>query len=122
MKKYSIWVAAFTIFLGITPVSYANDSGPMPDFIVKHNKITCVSAIDPENIGSGYFLVFDYSPAIGAKMGKPWSIVEKGKCYQVDADGGDIYRVQIINGNEREKFGNYSAYNPTDDIPLIFCN
>lgn len=123
MKKYLISIIIFLIAtIGIFNFVNANDGGgPNPLFWMKHNKITCVSIVDPENINKDFFLVFDYSFNVGEKLGKPWTIIEKGKCYEIDETGGDIYRVQLINGNERKLFENYNAFKVTDNISRMFC-
>ncbi len=94
----------------------ANDGGPNTGFWIKDNKVTCVSVLNPETNTDNSFLLFDYSPAIGQALGKPWSIVEKGKCYQIDATGGKIYRIPQVVGNEKQTYSVYSNFSPTDNI------
>lgn len=122
MKKYLISIVVIlAVIFGNFGLVKANDGGPDSAFWMESDKITCMSVTNPENIKAGHFLVFDYSPSIGQKLGKPWAVVEKGKCYEADKDGGLIYNVQVVNGNEKQQFENYKAYKPTDNIPQIFC-
>jgi hypothetical protein len=101
---------------GIVVPVLANDGAPNDVFWVKNNKINCLSVINPEDIGDNYFLLFDYSPRVGQERGKPWVILEKGKCYEVDEEGGVLYRITIVNGDERQQYSDYARYQSTDDI------
>jgi hypothetical protein len=117
MKKLFLsLIISLVVGLGIVSVVRANDGGPNITYWVKDNKITCLNVVNPENLKSDYFLLFDYSPRVGENRGKPWVILEKGKCYEIDDEGGNLYRVQIINGNERQQYNDYTKYKPTDDI------
>lgn len=117
MKKiYSGLIISFVLGLGIIEVAKANDSAPNITYWIKDEKITCLSVVDPENLDKDYFLVFDYSPRLGEKYGRPWAVLEKGKCYEINEDGGAFYRVKIVTGNERQEFRDYSKFNPADDI------
>lgn len=102
--------------LGTVSFVKADDSAPNTAFWIKDNKIHCLSVINPEDLNSDYFFLFDYSPNTGETLGKPWAIVEKGKCYEIDDEEGILYRVQIISGNERQQYSNYTKYKPTDNI------
>jgi len=116
MKKVFLVVITLLMSLGVVNTVRANDGGPNTTYWVKDTKITCLSVVNPENLKSGFFFLFDYSPRVGESRGKPWVILEKGKCYEIDDEGGNLYRVQIINGNERQQFSDYYKYKPTDDI------
>lgn len=121
MKKYfSLFLVAIFLFTGIKTVK-ADDGGPNGDFWAIDNTTHCASFINPEIAGKDAFLIFDYSPKVGEDRGKPWTIVEKGKCYEVDSGGEELYLIRIVNGNEREIFSNYNNYKSTDDIVPKFC-
>lgn len=121
MKKYFIlFLVVVFLFTGIKTVK-ADDGGPNGDFWAIDNTTHCASFINPEIAGKDAFLIFDYSPLVGEGRGKPWTIVEKGKCYEVDSGGEELYLIRIVNGNEREIFSNYNNYKSTDDIVPKFC-
>lgn len=92
----------------------ADDAVGNPIFTAHTSKVVCVSVQDPKDMPSGYFLLFDYSSSKGTELGKPWSLVEKGKCYDI-RDGG---RLLIIRGGSTEKaqYANYKQYKPDTDI------
>ena len=101
------------------------DAMPTRMFLIKDSKLDCVSIINPEEVGTDSFLVFDYSEKVGIERNQPWTIVEKGKCYEIHderTETENFYRVKIIKGDEREVFTDYSRYSPSDNIPNIFCN
>jgi len=114
-----VFVLAFLI-VGARTVK-ADDGGPNSAFWVIDHKTNCISVINPEATGDNAFLVFDYSAKIGQTRGKPWTVVEKGKCYEIDDGSEEMYLVKIVKGNEREIFSKYSSYSPTDSVPQIFC-
>ena len=117
MKKIFLSVIiSLVVGLGVVNIVRADDWGPNITYWVKDNKITCLSVINPENLKSDFFFLFDYSQRVGENLGKPWVILEKGKCYEIDDEEGNLYRVQIINGNERQQYSDYAKYKPTDDI------
>ncbi|MFH1601902.1 MAG: hypothetical protein ABIB61_03025 [Candidatus Shapirobacteria bacterium] len=117
MKKIFLSVIiSLVVGLGVVSIVRADDGGPNITYWVKDNKITCLSVINPENLKSDFFFLFDYSQRVGENRGKPWVILEKGKCYEIDDEGGNLYRVQIINGKERQQYSDYAKYKPTDDI------
>jgi hypothetical protein len=123
LKSY-LAIVAFLVSFSLVgaQVSFADDSGPMPEFLLKNDKIICVSVTDLENVSKDYFFVFDYSSATAQKMGKPWTVIEPGKCYQIDSDENDVYRVQAVNGDELQKFSDYSAYPLAASVPSAFCH
>ena len=102
-------------------VVLADDLGPMSEFMLQNNRIVCVSITDLQNANHGYFYVFDYSTSTAEKMGKPWTIMEPGKCYRIDSDESDVYQIQDV-GDERQLFTNYSAYPLTASVPGTFCH
>ncbi|MDD3434649.1 MAG: hypothetical protein PHD96_01855 [Candidatus Pacebacteria bacterium] len=122
MKKYSIIALSLLSVLLIFNSARANDSGDVPVFWIKDNRIHCVSVINPEDMEKNSFLLFDYSPKVGEKLGRPWAIVEKGKCYETDENGGVLYQVHIKTGKERQQLSNYSKYKPTDEITAFDYN
>jgi hypothetical protein len=121
MKKYLAFVLVFLSLCTSVLNVYADDGGPNTDFWVTDNKTSCVSFVNPEIAGDTSFFVFDYSAKTGAKLGRPWVIVEKGKCYQVEDGTEDLYKIDIVNGNEKTLFSDYTPYKPTDSIKDIFC-
>lgn len=117
MKKIFLSVIiSLVVGLGVVSIVRADDGGPNITYWVKDNKINCLSVINPENLKSDFFFLFDYSQRVGENRGKPWVILEKGKCYEINDEGGNLYRVQIINGNERQQYSDYAKYKPADDI------
>ena len=122
IKKYLSLVFVLTFLIVGAKTVKADDGGPNSVFWVIDHKTNCVSVINPEATGANAFLVFDYSAKVGQTRGKPWAIVEKGKCYEVDDGTEDIYLIKIVNGNEREVFSNYNLYKSTDSVPNIFCD
>jgi hypothetical protein len=117
MKKIFLSVIiSLVVGLGVVSIVRADDGGPNFTYWVKDNKINCLSVINPENLKSDFFFLFDYSQRVGENRGKPWVILEKGKCYEINDEGGNLYRVQIINGNERQQYSDYAKYKPADDI------
>lgn len=121
IKKYLSLVFVLTFLIVSARTVKADDGGPNSAFWVIDHKTNCVSVINPEALGTNAFLVFDYSAKVGQTRGKPWTIVEKGKCYEVDDGTEDMYLIKIVKGDEREVFSNYGSYSPTDSIPQIFC-
>ncbi|MCX6794831.1 MAG: hypothetical protein NTY31_02510 [Candidatus Falkowbacteria bacterium] len=121
IKKYLSLVFVLTFLIVGARTVKADDGGPNSAFWVIDHKTNCVSVINPEATGANAFLVFDYSAKVGQTRGKPWTIVEKGKCYEVDDGTEDMYLIKIVKGNERDVFSNYTSYNSTDSIPQIFC-
>jgi len=126
MRKFLIISIIFLSLSFITiNLVYADDAPPTSEpFLELNNKINCVSIVNPEATGPNHFLVFDYSSEIGASLGRPWSIIEKGKCYQLDLNSPDgyagaIYSVKILNGKEKEMFENYSGHQPTEKITPV---
>jgi hypothetical protein len=113
--------AAVILMIGVSfySVARADDGGPNQVFWVKDQKITCVSIGDPSILAGDSFFVFDYSPAVGQKLGRPWAIMEAGKCYQMDADGGNVYEVSSA---LRQEFENTAGRKPTDEVADAFCN
>lgn len=114
----------------------ADDAGWIVNYWVKDDKLTCVSVTNPNIQEPYYFLFFDYSPKVGEERGKPWTVVEKGTCYEIDEDGGDFYRVfretkltpiyrdgkfysYQENYSMPGKLVNYSLYKPTDDLRFL---
>lgn len=95
----------------------ADDASANPIFTAHRDKVTCVSVVNPESMPDGYFLLYDYSSKIGTELGRPWSIVEKGKCYEIDHSGGAIY---VVKGGEvdKAKFRNLSLYTPDQNIEI----
>jgi len=120
MKKIILAFVFVFLFTNLNIV-LADDGGPNTDFWVIDNKTNCVSVVNPEAVGSNAFFVFDYSAKIGQTRGKPWVIIEKGKCYEIDDGSEDIYLVKIVKGDERETFSNYTAYQTIDSISQTFC-
>ncbi len=117
MKKIFLSVIiSLVVGLGVVSIVRADDGGPNITYWVKDNKINCLSVINPENLKSDFFFLFDYSQRVGENRGKPWVILEKGKCYEINDEGGNLCRVQIINGNERQQYSDYAKYKPADDI------
>lgn len=103
----------------------ADDGGPDTNFWVKDNKITCFSVVNPESISPDSFLLFDYSRSIGENLGKPWSIIEKGRCYQIDKSyetsgqiigGSEIYQVKIVDGSEKKYYSDYHNFSPSQNL------
>jgi hypothetical protein len=100
----------------------ADDGGPNTDFWLEGNKVICLTVTNPEIFGEKYFLVFDYSPAIGESLGKPWSVVEKGKCYQIDVspntagNSGTLYKIRVTADENKEKYSNYKSFSPSQDL------
>ncbi len=121
MKKYFSLVLMIVFLVFAVKTVNADDGGPNSDFWIIDRKINCLSIINPDAMGDNTFLVFDYSAKVGQTRGKPWTIVEKGKCYEIDDGSEGLYLIKIIKGNEREVFSNYSSYSPTDSLPQIFC-
>lgn len=122
MKKYIVLsLVLIFLFVGVKIVK-ADDGGPNTNFWAIDNKTHCASFINPEVVGSDTFLVFDYSSKVGQDRGKPWTIIEKGKCYEVEDGSEEVYLVKIVNGNEREIFSNYNIYNSTDNISQKICS
>lgn len=121
MRKYLSLVFVLTLLIAGVKTVKADDGGPNSAFWVIDHKTNCVSVINPETLGTNAFLVFDYSAKVGQTRGKPWTIVEKGKCYEVDDGTEEIYLIKIVKGNERDVFSNYTSYNSADSIPQIFC-
>ncbi len=120
MKKYLGLVFILMLLLtGGTKTTRADDGGPSTVFWVIDQKVNCISLINPEIPGS--FLVFDYSEKVGQALGKPWTVIEKGKCYQIDDGTESIYAIKSVNGTEQGTFINYSLYKPTDNVQEIFC-
>ncbi len=101
-------------------------------WIHSNNLITCTSVenIDEVNVNGG-LLIFDYSNSIGIQKGKPWTLVEKGKCYEVDSkppteqyqnyeDLGELFLFTDPSSEVRSNLLNYSKYNLTDSISDIY--
>ncbi len=108
---------------------FADDGGPNSLFWIKDDKIVCISISNPEETPSNNVLVYDYSPRIGEKMGKPWVIVQKGKCYEFEAgvseNGIPINNVRAYNHGAiyllEEKYFeelNTQSHQPSEDIPV----
>lgn len=110
-QGFALLITSFFFF----SIAYADDTSSNPIFTAHKDKVTCVSVADPEDMPDGYFLLFDYSTSMGMQLGRPWSVVEKGKCYEIDHTGGAIY---IIKGNEADKvkFKDSSLYKPDHNI------
>lgn len=116
------FIIIFTLINGaIIPFVHADDGGPNTLFWVTDQKVNCVSVTNLEVLSTGAFLVFDYSAKVGESLGKPWTIVEKGKCYEMEDGSEDIYVVKVVTGKEHETFSNYSLYKSTDSVREIFC-
>lgn len=101
-------------------------------WIHSNNLITCTSVenIDEVNANGG-LLVFDYSNATGVQKGKPWTIVEKGKCYEVDSkspteqyqnyeDLGELFLFTDPSSEVINSLLNYSKHSLTDSISDIY--
>ena len=108
MKKFLIFVAVLALLAGGAKTVKADDGGPNSNFWFLDHKTNCISILNPETTGDNAFLVFDYSAKIGQALGKPWTIVKKGECYQVDDGTEEMFLVKIQNGNERTIFSNYN--------------
>ncbi len=118
MKKIG-FIGLFCILCFLSsyiPLVYADDGGPITSFWLMHEKIICVSVTNPDFYGDELFLVYDYSPEVGKKLGRPWSFVEAGKCYEADEDGGTLYFVKKVTGNEWTTLANYPEYSPEASI------
>lgn len=122
MKKIflSPIISVILIFSGFGSAN-ADDVGPNPVFWLRDSKpVNCVSINNPDRTGDSYnsFYVFDYSSTIGEKLGRPWSVMKKGICYQFDSDDhyNDIYAVGLINGDERKMLENAAGNQPTDNL------
>lgn len=122
MKKYLSIVLVLAVLMVTAKITKADDGGPNTVFWVTDHKTSCVSIINPEAVEQGSFLVFDYSAKTGQARGKPWTVVEKGKCYEVEDGTEDVYLIKTMVGNEREVFSNLSLYTPTDSFSHTFCN
>jgi hypothetical protein len=120
IKYLGFFVFGIFLLVGVR-MSYANDAGPNSNFWATDNKVHCISFINPLFVGNDAFLVFDYSIEVGQSLGKPWSIIEKGKCYEIKDGNEEVYEIKIINGDEREIFSNYKNYNSADNIIEVFC-
>ncbi len=107
MKKYlSLLFVLALLIVGARTVK-ADDSGQSiyeaKDLWVTPGKILCVSVTNPEF--SDGFLIYDYSSTIGSHLGRPWTIVEPGNCYEFKtnsfsfAPDGMFYRLQSTTGN-----------------------
>ena len=121
-KAVVTWIAILALLFFIVPFAKADDGAVNDVFWVKNQgKVTCVSLTTPAQFPDGSFLVFDYSPAVGEQLGKPWAPMAQGKCYQVDGQGGAIFVILPSSGLTPARFTDYQTYTPDQDIPDAFC-
>jgi hypothetical protein len=130
IKKYlSLVFVLALLIVGVRTVK-ADDSGQSiygaKDLWVTPGKILCASVTNPEF--SDGFLIYDYSSTTGSHLGRPWTIVEPGKCYEFkfnsfDMPDGMFYKLQSTTGNManlKSGFENFtSMHSSSEDIQNI---
>jgi hypothetical protein len=121
-REFRVFLLIY-LFLCIFPgFSSANDGGPDVNYWIKDNKVACVSVFNPEQIIAGSFLLFDYSKDRGEMMGKPWVVVEKGKCYQIDSveseNPGRLLIVKEKQGKNIKYYSDHKRFSPREDVVL----
>ena len=79
------------IALIIPNIASGNDYATDTSLWLKHDKITCWSLSNLEEHKGKSVFVFDYSREVGKTLGKPWTVVELGKCYQIDSDYNQMF-------------------------------
>jgi len=102
-NKYLILVLFVlgSIFL-IKNEAYAND-GFGVSYDAKHNLINCIVIENADRFNKDkLFLYFDYSVATGDQLGRPWTQIEKGKCYEYSTDREDTSSVVLIKTDTRD--------------------
>jgi len=72
-------------------VVLGNDYATDTSLWLKHDKITCWSLSNLEEHEEKSIFIFDYSRKVGKTLGKPWAVVESGKCYQIDSNYDQIF-------------------------------
>ena len=101
-----IFLLILVLYFTLIPYkkSLSNDISFNENLFVFENKIHCLIFKNLQNLPENKFLVYKYSESTALKLKRPWSIIEEGKCYEY---GGEIFEVEIVNGNEIEEFKNY---------------
>ncbi len=100
---------------------HANDSFESATYWLNNDsKIVCAS-FDLSQMPSNYFLVFDYSPTAGKDRGKPWAIVEDGKCYALTLES-KLFSVEQTTGDEKSAIEFASeSFDPEVNFIDVYC-
>ncbi len=73
----------------------------------KHDFINCITIKNADEFNkNGLYLYFDYSIESGQKLGRPWTRVESGKCYEYSTNIDDPSQFLMIK-TESSDFLNY---------------
>jgi hypothetical protein len=86
-----LMVVVFSWVLIPTHLMYADDYAPNSKLWMTSPKPICWSLANLAAYMDQYVIVYDYSRAVGEKLGRPWIMVEQGKCYEHDFSDGAIY-------------------------------
>ena len=121
--KIPFAVSALLLTFLIPNFVSANDSFGVPTYkLINENVITCGS-FDLSGVPEDSFLVFDYSKEIGIVRGKPWTIIEQGKCYQLDTNDTQVFQVVVRSGSEREMVETAAKQHGTSaSFSEVFCD
>lgn len=121
MKKVAVLLALSSILLlGLVNSVKADDGGPLSSFWYKDQKVHCVTVTNPEIVDGNDILLFDYSVGIGEKLGRPWTVVEAGKCYEIDKDGGVLYVIKDATSEDKSKYIDKVGVQSADNIVFQF--
>lgn len=96
-NKYIVFalLAFGSIFL-IKDNIHAND-GFGVSYDARHNLINCIVIENADQFNKDQiFLYFDYSKETGDRIGRPWTQIEKGKCYEYSTNREDTSSIALI--------------------------
>ena len=116
MNLYKIAAAILlTVFLFPNNFVSANDGGPNGNlWIVSDSQTVCFS-FDLSSLAKDEFIVYDYSPEVGIELGRPWTIVEEGKCYRYD--NRDFVEAYVFKNSAKNIIEeSIKKYNPKDNL------
>lgn len=100
--KYKIGFSVLLIGLLLHFEVSANDGFGI-DYDARHNLINCVVIENADEFNKdGKYLFFDYSIAVGDRLGRPWTQVEKEKCYEYSTDTTDVSSFVLIETEDTE--------------------
>lgn len=87
-----VFVAAVLIGSVFAPaVVLSNDYASNKNAWISHEKTTCFSIDNLDEYKNNFLVLYDYSTNVGTKLGRPWALVEQGKCYEIDFTNEEIF-------------------------------